>query len=577
MFKLALLMAFFALLFFMPGAALAADGLIHTASASSVHAPAGAALLAGMLAVPQFGRKEAGNEPAPPAPPREEKQIAADLEKALGEVKKFAEDANTKLAAGEALSKEAKAGADAVLVKLAELRAEFTEMAQKQSRRGGGDEPERERRSIGQQVGGSEELKSFQKAGGRGTVTIGVKAVTSAGGSAGGLITVDRQTETIEMPRRRLMVRDLLMPGRTVSNSIEYPKQSTRTNNAAPVAEGAEKPESNYGWTVATANVRTIAHWVPVSRQAIDDVPQLESLIDGELRYGLDLVEEAQLLTGAGTGQNLHGLIPQATAYNAALLTLPDTPTMIDILRIALLQAELAEYPANGIVLNPIDWAMIEQRRCLHLRQSDPPRRPDPLGSAGRADAGDRQGQVPGGRFQHGGADLRPDGHGGAHQLGGPRQLHQEHADDPGREAPGAGGEASGRARLWRLRKRRLRQGAKSTGLGVRLRPRLFLLTGKGRHRPFPVRRRPEHEESDRDPRPHGRQRDAAGRHRPDRPQRRRVQGARASGPRHGGDGDAAEGCVRAEEQEGGGTRQQGQGRQVTGFTAGIRTMKQGR
>ncbi|RYE64054.1 MAG: phage major capsid protein, partial [Oxalobacteraceae bacterium] len=37
-----------------------------------------------------------------------------------------------------------------------------------------------------------------------------------------------------------------------------------------------------------------------------------------------------------------------------------DNPTKIDILRLALLQASLAEYSADGIVLNPIDWADIE-------------------------------------------------------------------------------------------------------------------------------------------------------------------------------------------------------------------------
>jgi HK97 family phage major capsid protein len=33
---------------------------------------------------------------------------------------------------------------------------------------------------------------------------------------------------------------------------------------------------------------------------------------------------------------------------------------MLDVLRLAMLQAALAEYPATGHVLNPIDWAEIE-------------------------------------------------------------------------------------------------------------------------------------------------------------------------------------------------------------------------
>ena len=42
--------------------------------------------------------------------------------------------------------------------------------------------------------------------------------------------------------------------------------------------------------------------------------------------------------------------------------TLPPTttPTAIDQLRFAMLQAALAEYPATGHVMHPIDWARIE-------------------------------------------------------------------------------------------------------------------------------------------------------------------------------------------------------------------------
>lgn len=94
------------------------------------------------------------------------------------------------------------------------------------------------------------------------------------------------------------------------------------------------------------------------SRQILDDFSQLRSIIDQRLLYGLAYVEEGQLLNGDGTGQNLHGIIPQATAYAAAFT--PDAPTAIDTLRLAQLQAALAEYPATGHVLHPTDWARIE-------------------------------------------------------------------------------------------------------------------------------------------------------------------------------------------------------------------------
>ncbi|MFV3415312.1 phage major capsid protein [Pseudomonas sp. NY15436] len=64
------------------------------------------------------------------------------------------------------------------------------------------------------------------------------------------------------------------------------------------------------------------------------------------------------MLAGDGTGQNLLGLIPQATAFNNALRKAGDTK--IDTLRRAILQVRIAEYRASAIALNPIDWADLE-------------------------------------------------------------------------------------------------------------------------------------------------------------------------------------------------------------------------
>ncbi|OLS51786.1 phage major capsid protein, partial [Rhodovulum sulfidophilum] len=123
-------------------------------------------------------------------------------------------------------------------------------------------------------------------------------------------------------------------------------------------AEGAAAPVSSYGWSQADAPVRKITHVTHISDEALADAGQLQAEIDGELRYGLDLEEEAQILAGDGAGQNLTGLITVATAY-AAPEGLPDE-TRIDRLRLGLLQVALANFAANGITLHPIDWAAIE-------------------------------------------------------------------------------------------------------------------------------------------------------------------------------------------------------------------------
>lgn len=180
-----------------------------------------------------------------------------------------------------------------------------------------------------------------------------------AGRSAGtSLVPGARVPGIVAPPNRQFTIRDLLAPGRTSSSSVEFVKETGFTNSAAPVAEGNQKPKSDLEFNLLTTPVRTIAHIFKASRQILDDAPGLASYINARGTYGLKFVEEGQLLNGDGTGQNLHGILPQATAFAPAFS--PDDEQAIDRLRLAILQVILAEYPASGFVLNPIDWARIE-------------------------------------------------------------------------------------------------------------------------------------------------------------------------------------------------------------------------
>ena len=72
----------------------------------------------------------------------------------------------------------------------------------------------------------------------------------------------------------------------------------------------------------------------------------LASVIDNELRYMLEDVEEAQLLNGGGTGTDLNGVYTQATAFTPPF-TLA-APTMIDVLLLAIAQTQAAGFEPDG-------------------------------------------------------------------------------------------------------------------------------------------------------------------------------------------------------------------------------------
>ena len=217
-------------------------------------------------------------------------------------------------------------------------------------------------KSLEDLIGESKQLEAMRARVARGAkLEIGnAKSVTSAANSAGALVVEDRRPGIIEKPLRPLSIRDLLPSRATTSDSLTIVKELLFTNSAAPVAEEASKPYSDITFEDDTVAVRTIAHLLKASNQIIADAPGLASFIDGRLRDGYRIVEENQLLTGDGTGQNLTGLIPNATAFSATGIPGGNAATQIDRLRWAKLQVRKSFYAADTIVLNPQDWAAIE-------------------------------------------------------------------------------------------------------------------------------------------------------------------------------------------------------------------------
>lgn len=166
----------------------------------------------------------------------------------------------------------------------------------------------------------------------------------------------DRDPEIYGPLTRRFSVRDLLVKTTTTQGSVEF-LQATVTGAAAIQAtEGAVKAELGAGFVLKTSPVRTIACWVPASRQLLDDNSQMLDFINTTLLDALQLTEDTQLLAGDGTGGNVLGLLPQAAAFNRY----KQGDTYNDRLRRAVTQVQLARGVASGIVINPIDLEAIE-------------------------------------------------------------------------------------------------------------------------------------------------------------------------------------------------------------------------
>ncbi|ODT69041.1 MAG: capsid protein [Pelagibacterium sp. SCN 63-23] len=195
-------------------------------------------------------------------------------------------------------------------------------------------------------------------------ITSGTGTVGSNTSSGTSLVPAHRIDGIVTPYERALTIRDVIGSARTTSNVIEFPREDGFDNQAKPVAEGAPKPYSDLTFELESAPVRTIAHLFKISRQMLDDGPALADYIGRRGTYGLKLVEENQILAGNGAGQNIHGIIPQATAFVPQFSGAKDTA--FDRVNQAISQAEDAEVPVNAVVMNRRDW-----RAMLGLKDGD--------------------------------------------------------------------------------------------------------------------------------------------------------------------------------------------------------------
>lgn len=303
--------------------------------------------------------------------------ITKQIADVLPATQKIAENALKEAQNAGKLGAETKAKADESLLVLNTLNANMkeltgklegneaavAEMAQRGMGRGKGGAPAQ---SVGAQFIQSDAYKNYAGGGGSGSVSFDVQnAILTAG--AGGMAGGDYTGDIVALARQRTLIRDLVGVGQTDSKAVFYSKQTLRDNQAAAKAEGAASAVSDLTWEEASANVKGISHIVPYSKNAIDDAPMLQGEIDNEMRYGLQIAVDQQILSGDGTGANLSGLTTEATAYSAPF-AYGAGETFLDRLRLAILQLTLENYFADAIVLNPLDWAKIELSKDANKR-----------------------------------------------------------------------------------------------------------------------------------------------------------------------------------------------------------------
>lgn len=231
-----------------------------------------------------------------------------------------------------------------------DFKSDIEELQQKATKLPEGGEV----KTAGAQFVESEQFKSF-KDGRAGKARFEVKNTIVNSGN-----TVSRHEQmagVVPGAFRQLSVMPTIAKGQTSSNVIYFSRELAFTNSAAETAEGAAKPESVLTFEEVSETVKTIPHFLKVSKQALDDSSFLASYIDQRLRHGVNQRIESQLINGDGVGQNLSGWLATGNhvVTDAAL-----TGNIYNLANKMKYEIIGADYTPDYFYMNPADWSTLE-------------------------------------------------------------------------------------------------------------------------------------------------------------------------------------------------------------------------
>jgi len=159
---------------------------------------------------------------------------------------------------------------------------------------------------------------------------------------------------------RQLTVMPTVFKGTTDSNSVFYSKESNWVNGAAEQVEGNAKAESTLTFEEVNEPVRTIAHFIKVSKQALSDSSFLSSYIERRMRHGVNNKVEAQVIAGDGAGATLSGWLNTGNHTVISPLLTIDLFGLANKLKMAIISNE---YEPSFFYMNPTDWGVAETTR----------------------------------------------------------------------------------------------------------------------------------------------------------------------------------------------------------------------
>lgn len=161
--------------------------------------------------------------------------------------------------------------------------------------------------------------------------------------------------------KRELTYQAAVSVGSIASNQVYWIEETDEQGTPIMLGEGDAKTQLSVKYTEQSMAVKKCAVYGKVTTEMMADLPQLISYIQNNLMKRLDIKIEDELLTGAGTGDELKGMDTYATAFSAGdLANAVVDPNELDVIEAIALQVKLAYGNPTALFIHPSTMSAIK-------------------------------------------------------------------------------------------------------------------------------------------------------------------------------------------------------------------------
>lgn len=156
---------------------------------------------------------------------------------------------------------------------------------------------------------------------------------------------------------------NLLRKGRTNLNPYVWANKTNKQGNATFIGEGVLKPLASFEITVETSTAKKVAERFRVSTELLHDIDGIQSLIENEARFEVEVAANTAVLTGTSSSTSPAGITTIAAAFTTTSIDV-QLANNFDAIRAAATQLALLNFDRDIVAfMNPVDAAEMDMAK----------------------------------------------------------------------------------------------------------------------------------------------------------------------------------------------------------------------